>query len=52
MEGKLTRSSALAAFQKRADRDIGGFRVAFDAQRRSSQYVTQSMLSADGRVIG
>lgn len=52
MEGKLARSTVLAAFQKRADRDVGGFRVAFDAQRRSSQYVTQSMLSADGRVIG
>lgn len=52
MEGKLTRSTALAAFQKRADRDVGGFRIAFNVQRRSSQYVTQSMLSADGRVIG
>ena len=52
MDGNLTRSSVLAAFQRRAERDVGGFRVAFDAQRRSSQYVTQTMLSANGRVIG
>ncbi len=48
----LTRGSALAAFQKRAAVDLGGYRVAFDASRRSAGYVTQSMLTADGRVIG
>lgn len=46
------RSGVLAAFQRGTDRDIGGFRVALDAQGRSSNYVTQTMLSADGRVIG
>lgn len=52
VDGPITRQSALAAFQKRATVNIGGFRVAFDAQRRSSGYVTQSMMTPDGRVIG
>jgi ABC-type branched-subunit amino acid transport system substrate-binding protein len=51
-EGNLTRQSALAAFQRRASLDVGGFRVSFDAQRRSSGYVTQSMMTLDGRMVG
>ena len=52
VDGTLTRQSALTAFQKRANLDVGGFRVSFNAQRRSNTYVTQSMMSADGRLIG
>ncbi len=52
VEGNLTRESALAAFQKRSTQDVGGYRVSFDARRRSATYVTQSMLTADGRVVG
>lgn len=52
VDAPLTRQSVLAAFQKRRDLDLGGFRVSFDAQRRSGGYVTQSMLSRDGRAIG
>ncbi len=52
IEGPLTRSNALAAFQRRADVDVGGYRVSFNPQRRGSSYVTQSMLAADGRLIG
>ena len=48
----LTRQSALAAFQKRSPMDIGGFRVSFNQQRRSSTYVTQTMMTLDGRLIG
>ena len=47
-----TRQSALAAFQRRAALDVGGYRVAFDPRRRSATYVTQSMLTVDGRVVG
>ena len=32
--------------------DIGGFMVRFDPQRRSGTYVTQSMMTVDGRLIG
>lgn len=52
VDGPLTRASALHAFQKRAVADIGGYRISFNAQRRSATFVTQSMLTADGRVIG
>lgn len=50
--GPLTRQSALAAFQKRAPMDLGGFRVDYDGRGRSGSYVTQSMMSAAGRMIG
>jgi len=52
LDGALTRQSALAAFQRRAALDVGGYRVAFNPQRRSATYVTQSMLTVDGRVVG
>ena len=42
----------LAAFQRRAAMDVGGYRVAFDGQRRAGSFVTQSMLTVDGRVVG
>jgi ABC-type branched-subunit amino acid transport system substrate-binding protein len=47
-----TRSSVLGAFQRRATLDVGGYTVAFDQRRRAGTYVTQSMLTQDGRVIG
>ena len=46
------RAAALSAFQRRADVDLGGFRVSFDEARRSAGFVTQSMLTIDGRVVG
>lgn len=52
IDGPLNRGSVLEAFTRRQSMDIGGFRVAFDGQRRTSAYVTQSMLGADGRVLG
>ena len=52
IEGAMTRQTVLSAFQQRATHDIGGFRVSFNPQRRSSHYVTQSMLTTDGRLIG
>lgn len=53
VDAPLTRASVLAAFQRRASMDLGGYRIHYDAvRRRSAGYVTQSMLGADGRVIG
>jgi hypothetical protein len=48
----LTGQVVLAAFRRRATLDLGGFRVSFDSRRRSGAYVTQSMLTPDGRVLG
>lgn len=52
IDGAPTRQGVLAAFQKRAALDVGGFRVAYDARRRGGTFVTQSMLTADGRLVG
>lgn len=52
VEGTPTRQSVLAAFQRRSKVDIGGFLVRFNPQRRSNTYVTQSMMTADGRLVG
>jgi ABC-type branched-subunit amino acid transport system substrate-binding protein len=52
VDGPLTRASVLAAFQRRTARDMGGYRISFNPQRFGSTYVTQSMLTTDGRVIG
>jgi hypothetical protein len=52
VEGIATRQSVLAAFQRRGAKDVGGFRVDYDPRRWSSHYVTQSMLTGDGRVVG
>lgn len=52
VEGTPTRQNVLTAFQRRSKVDIGGFLVRFNPQRRSNTYVTQSMMTADGRLIG
>ena len=52
VEGAVTQQSVLSAFQKRTELNLGGFRVSFNAQRRSAGYVTQSMMTLDGRQIG
>jgi ABC-type branched-subunit amino acid transport system substrate-binding protein len=52
IDGPLTRQRALTAFQRRANKDIGGYRASFNPQRRSASFVTQSMLTQDGRVVG
>ena len=52
IEGPVSRATALAAFQKRSALDLGGYPVRFDENHRSAGYVTQSMLTPDGRVVG
>jgi hypothetical protein len=52
LEGPPTRQSVLQAFQLRNSIDISGFRVSFNALGRGGSYVTQSMVTPDGRLIG
>lgn len=52
IDGAPTRLSALQAFQKRSTVDLGGFRIAPDTRSRGTAYVTQSMISTDGRLLG
>lgn len=53
MERPPTRDAVLEAFDRRAADDVGGFQIGFDATRqRGSAYVTQTLLTGDGRLIG
>jgi ABC-type branched-subunit amino acid transport system substrate-binding protein len=52
MDGTINRANALQAFARRSAVDLGGFRIAPDARSRGTAYVTQSMIAADGRLIG
>jgi ABC-type branched-subunit amino acid transport system substrate-binding protein len=52
IEGTLTRATALQAFSRRNPVDLGGFRIAPDARGHGTAYVTQSMVAADGRLVG
>lgn len=52
VDGPMTRAAVLAAFQRRQSMDLGGYRVTFDQQHRSAGYVTQGMLTTDGRLVG
>ena len=53
MERPPTRETVLTEFERRSGEDIGGFRIGFSAsQRRGSTYVTQTLLTGDGRLVG
>ncbi|MDB5884255.1 MAG: amino acid/amide transporter substrate-binding protein family [Polaromonas sp.] len=52
IEAPLTRQNVLARFQKRSSVDVGGYRIAYNAQGQGSAYVTQSMMTLDGRLVG
>ena len=51
VDGSMTRANVLAAFQKRSFMDIGGYHVSYGNSRQSNNFVAQSMLTADGRVV-
>jgi hypothetical protein len=48
----LSRRAAFEAFARRSSVDLEGFRINYEGGRLQSAFVTQSMLSADGRVLG
>nr|WP_315490587.1 ABC transporter substrate-binding protein [uncultured Rhodoferax sp.] len=52
VDGSVNRASALQAFARRSAVDLGGFRIAPDSRTRGAAYVTQSMISVDGRLVG
>ena len=52
VDGPLTRLSALQALQRRGSIDMGGFRIALESSARTGTFVTQSMISTDGRLVG
>lgn len=52
LPGTPARAETLAEFRKRTPADLGGFGISFGSQRRGSNFVTQTMLMGDGRLLG
>ena len=52
VEGSLRRANVMQAFARRSPMDLGGFRIDPDRQRKTPAFVTQSMISTEGRLIG
>lgn len=52
VQGPLNRASLLNALRRRQDANVGGYRVVFQGQKRTNTFVTQTMLTADGRIVG
>jgi ABC-type branched-subunit amino acid transport system substrate-binding protein len=52
IEGSVTRERALQAFARRNAVELGGYRIAPETRNRSAAYVTQSMITMDGRLLG
>jgi hypothetical protein len=53
IEGPMNRATLLQAFGRRPAADIDGFELRFSgAASRGSRYVTQTLLTADGRLVG
>jgi len=51
-DGAINRASSMQAFARRNTVELGGLRLAADARRRGNAFVTQSMIGADGKIIG
>ena len=52
LDGALNRANTLQAFARRLPMDLGGFRINPDPKRKTPAFVTQSMVAADGRLVG
>ena len=53
MDSPPSRDSLLAQFARRSNDDIGGFQLTFGpGQRRGSSYVTQTLLTGEGKLVG
>ena len=52
LDGGLNRANLLQAFARRLPLELGGFRINPDLRRKTPAFVTQSMVGADGRLVG
>ena len=52
VDGPLTRQNMLLTLNKRSAIDLGGFHIALEGKGRGGTYVTQSMVSPSGRIVG
>ena len=51
-DAPLNRAGLMTALQRRSSVDLGGFRIQIDEKQRTGIYVTQSMISSDGKLVG
>ena len=51
-DAPLNRAGLMTALQRRSSVDLGGFRIQIDEKQRTGTYVTQSMISSDGKLVG
>jgi ABC-type branched-subunit amino acid transport system substrate-binding protein len=52
LEGPATRATVLQHFMRRPPLELDGFSLGFAQGPRGSSFVTQTMLTADGRLVG
>jgi ABC-type branched-subunit amino acid transport system substrate-binding protein len=52
IQGPPSRANVLTALRRRQDANVGGYRVVFQGQKRTNTFVTQTMLTTDGRIVG
>lgn len=52
VEGSLNRPNLFQAFAKRQPLELAGLRLNPDTRKRTGVFVTQSMLGADGKIVG
>lgn len=52
VDGPLNRANVLQSFSRRTPTDLDGFRVNPELRRSTSAYVTQSMMTSNGRLVG
>ena len=52
MRSAYTRSNVLAEFRRRPAIDLDGYRFDFTLKDRGSAYVTQTLLTREGKLIG
>jgi hypothetical protein len=51
VNGELTRSNVLTAFQTSTVTDVGGFQIRSAKAGRRDRFVAQSLLTAEGRIV-
>ena len=51
-DGTLNRANLMLTLQRHTPIDLGGFRIQLDEKQRAGTFVTQSMISSDGKLVG
>jgi len=52
LDAGASRAAVLAEFERRRPIDLDGYRIEFSSQGRGSSFVSQTLLGANGRLIG